>query len=232
METFLMIINVFAVVRMITSAVMCVYGYKWSKGLIATMSIYTGVALGGIVFLIGMKMGAPIDTIIIVPIIASGFSAMAYKNVLLNHFLAGFLLAVKISFMIILKIVEYSRMGSEFTIFVIPVIIGIVAGLLVCVKYNNYILIACAAYIGATEFVPSLFSFLNKTMFVLTEDISFIFDPVSFILSIFGITIPSGGEVFLILLIGGLSFYYQRRMLIQREIDLSGVVVDDRKLKD
>lgn len=231
MEIFLWIINVFAVVRMLTSAIMCVYGYKWSKGLIATMSIYTGVALGGIVFLIGMKVGAPIDTIIIVPIIASGFSAAAYKNVILNHFMVGFLLAIKIAFMVILKFVEYFRIGSEFTIFVVPVIIGIIAGLLVCIKYNNYILIACSAYIGATEFVPSIFSFLNKTMFVATGDISFIFDPVSFILSIFGITIPSGGEVFFILLLGGVSFYYQRKILIQKGINLSGVVIDDRKLK-
>lgn len=231
MEIFLIIINVFAVVRMLTSAIMCVYGYKWSKGLIATMSLYTGVALGGIVFLLGMKMGAPIDTIIIVPIIASGFSAAAYKNVILNHFMAGFLLAVKVSFMVILKLVEHLRIGSEFTIFVVPVIIGITAGLLVCIKYNNYILIACAAYIGVTEFVPSVFSFLNKTMFVATGDISFIFDPVSFILSLFGITIPSSGEVFFMLLLGGLSFYYQRKILIQKGISLSAVVIDDRKLK-
>ncbi len=231
METMIMIVNLFIVVQTVTSAIMCVYGYKWSKGLIAVMSSYVGGAIGiAISAMLINDVGAQI--LFIIPICAIIFSKLAYDIITLNHFLAGFLLAVKVSFMIITKIYEYSSSDNIEMLFILPIVIGIIVGVEACRKFNKYIVLACVAFIGATEFVPKLFEFINGTLFVATGDISFIFDPISFVLSLFGIEIPSGGEVFCILVLGIASFYYQKKKADMQGIDLSTTIMDDRNLKN
>ena len=94
METIIIFANLFIVVQAVTSAIMCVYGYKWSKGLIAVMSSYVGVALGTVISMILIDGGVGFEILIIIPICAVAFSKLAYEIVALNHFLAGFLLAI------------------------------------------------------------------------------------------------------------------------------------------
>lgn len=45
METLFLIADIFAIIQTVSSAVMCVYGYKWSRGLIAVMSSYIGTVI-------------------------------------------------------------------------------------------------------------------------------------------------------------------------------------------
>ena len=64
----------------------------------------------------------------------------------------------------------------------------------------------------------------------MTGDYSFIFDPTSFLLSLFGIEIPSGGEVFFILLLTIGGFYFQKVRAESEGKDLSRKLVDDRNI--
>lgn len=228
MEIIFIFANLFIVVQTVTSAVMCVYGYKWSKGLIAVMSSYVGVAFGAALSMILIDEGVGLEIFIIVPIFAVAFSKLAYEIVALNHFLAGFLLAVKISFMILTKMYEYSMIESSELLFILPILIGVIAGMAAYRKFNKYIHIACIAFVGVTEFIPKLFELLNRSLFVATGDISFIFDPISFILSLFGIEVPSGGEVLCILVFGVISFCYQKNKVDKLGLDFSQKIVDDR----
>lgn len=232
MEGIYLAVNLFIVIQTVTSAVMCVYGYKWSKGLIATMSLYVGAAIGMLICGLFLENTQDSSVLLIIPICMVIFWILAYKSITLNHFLAGFLLAIKVSFMLITKMYEYSLINDSDALLVLPIIIGIIAGFLTCTMFNKYILFACTAFIGVTEFVPKMFELVNKTLFVATGDISFIFDPMSFILSIFGITIPSNGEVFFMIVLGIISFYLQKNSAEKLGMNYKGTIINDRNLKE
>lgn len=231
MEGLYIIIDLFIVIQTVTSGVMCVYGYKWSKGLIAIMSSYVGLGVG-LLLSIPFIDSAGLGSLILVPICISAISGLAYTNIKFNHFMAGFLLAVKVSFMIITKMYESGMFGDIGWLFVVPIIIGIYVGGLSCTVFSGYIVLACLAFLGAIEFVPKIFEWINGTLFAVTGDWSFIFDPVSYILSLFGIEIPSSGEVICILLLSVGGFYFQKLRAEKEGINFSDKIFDDRKLKD
>lgn len=230
MEGIYLVVNLFIVIQTVTSAVMCVYGYKWSKGLIATMSLYVGAGIGVFVSAVLIERIQDPSVLIMAPLSMLIFWILAYKSITLNHFLAGFLLATKVSFMLVMKMYEYSIITDSDLLLALPVMVGLIAGCVTCLKFNKYILIACVAFIGVTEFVPKMFDLINKTLFVATGDISFIFDPLSFILSVFGITIPSNGEVFFMIVLGIVSFCLQYKNAERAGMDYGESIIDDRNL--
>lgn len=230
LELISIIFNAFIAIRLVVSSIMCVYGYKWNKGLIALMSTYVGAAIGLILFVMLVEGDAGGGSIVVVPICAVGFAGLAYKNIALNHFLGGFLLVTKISFMLITKAYEYGMSEEIAWLFVLPIILGVIGGVAFSTKFTGYVVISCLAFWGAIDFVPNMFQLLNGTLFAMTGDFGYIFDPASFILSIFGIEIPSGGEVFFILLVTAGSFYFQKVRAEREGIDLTQKLVDDRNL--
>ncbi len=230
MEGLYLVVEAFIVIQTVTSGIMCVYGYKWGRALIATASSYVGVAIGLVICIMLFESGFGVESFIAIPTCAAAFSAMAYKNITLNHFMAGFLLATKISFMIITKVFEYGMSDDIGGLLVLPIIIGIIGGIVSCTKFTGYIVLACLAFWGSIDFVPKMFEWINGTLFAMTGDYSFIFDPISFLLSLFGIEIPSGGEVFFILLLTVGGFYFQKNRAESAGKDLSRKLVDDRNL--
>lgn len=230
MEGLYLVVEAFIVIQMVTSGIMCVYGYKWGRALIATASSYVGVVIGLVVCIMLFESGFGIESTVAIPICAAGFATLVYKNITLNHFMAGFLLATKIAFMVITKAYEYEMAEDIGWLFVLPIIIGIMGGIASCTQFTGYIVLACMAFWGAIDFVPKMFEWINGTLFALTGDISFIFDPLSFLLSFFGIEIPSGGEVLCILLLTAGGFYFQKLQAEKEGKDLSRKLVDDRNL--
>lgn len=230
MEEFKIILGVFGLVETVCSGIMCVYGYKWSRGLIATMSLYIGFAIGMFASLSLLELtGEPI-VLLFIPIVMVALWSSAYKNITFNHFLAGFLLTIKVSFMLLLLYVQNVGGQLELGLFLIPVFIGVISGTVICAKYNNHILILCTSFIGATEFVPNVMDYINKTSFAMTGDISYLFDPIGFLLGLIGIEIPSTIEILLILVVFIGGYYAQRKILEAKDIDLKGTIIDDRKL--
>lgn len=235
METFIVILDIFFVLRLISSSIMCVYGYKWRKGLIATTSTYIGLSLGLIAFYIFIDNNlfeveiSAILSIIIIPII---FFILAYKCIWLNHFLTGFLVANKLLFMILYRLMEADIMDADFDILMItPVIMGILVGIIISAFFTHRAVLVCIVYIGTVDLVLFISSLINKSLFLATSDISYIFDPKDLLLKIIGIDIPSALEVLFIVIVGVLSFIWQKNQLDKKGIDLSNRIVDDRKKK-
>lgn len=224
------VMDFFIIAQCITSAIMCVYGYKWRKGLIATMSIYIGIALGVVISGMLLNLGVGVGGLWAIPITALIFWYSAYKIVWLNHFLAGFLLTVKISYMIIYTLMDNEIMDANVGILLVaPIIIGIFSGIIILGIYNNYVVILCTSFIGAVELGSKIVEFVNNGMFVITQDIGYIFDPIEFILGIFGVDSVGLGEVVLILVFFICSFLWQRYLVIKNGIILSDTPFDDRK---
>lgn len=226
------LLDFFVIVQVITSAVMCIYGYKWRKGLIATMSMYIGFALGVLVTVILLNAGAGLISLWSIPVSMAIFWYCAYRIVTLNHFLAGFLLTVKISYMILYTIMDnglYSGDSDVALLLVLPIIIGVLSGFIIVAVYNNYVVILCISFIGAVELGSRIAEWINTGTFLATLDISLLFDPMEFILGIFGIETVGTLETILILLIFIVSFIWQKYKISKKGITLSDVPFDDRK---
>lgn len=230
MEIFKLISAVFGIVETICSGVMCVYGYKWSRGLIATMSLYIGFAISILVTVPLIGITEDFGMLLLIPIIMVVFWVAAYKNIVLNHFLAGFLLTIKVTFMLLLLYIQNTEVELNIELFLIPILVGIISGAVICSKYNNQILILCTSFIGAAEFVPKIMDYINKASFAVTGDISYIFDPISFLLGLIGIEIPSTTEILLVFIVFLGGYYIQKKTLEAKNIDLKGTIIDDREL--
>lgn len=222
-------IEAFIIFQTIISAVMCVYGYKWAKGLIATTSVYIGIYIGIFVAAFLVNSGTDEKTaIIVVPIVAFLFWGFAYIWKPLNHFLAGFLLATKVAFMIIEILMNNEIMDIDFEMLIgIPIVLGIIFGFVACSIFNNWILLLCVTFVGATNLVPHIFTWIDRGSFVITGDISYIMDPQSLILSLFGIEIPSFWEGFFIIAVFLGSFFWQKLLMKNNGINMNKIV-DDR----
>lgn len=225
----------FSILQMIAGGIMCVFGYKWSKGLIATVALYIGVVLG--FFLAGfcyikLDFDSGICLLIFVVTIVL-FDTLAYKNAKVNHFLAGFIVAVKLCFLLMLQIM---KLNVDFGgwIFVTPIIAGIIFGIVVLCKMNNRILVICTAYIGSTTFVSEAMNLLQKIQFARTGDFTIFYgDSIeSVLLKLLGIDIPTFLEFILIIACFSLSCYTQIRLLKNNGVSLSdNVIIDDRNLE-
>lgn len=229
MESVLIFYNIFTVFQTVVAAVMCLYGYKWSRGLIATVASYIGIGLGLFAMALGLEMGVKeLFCLIIFAVIAIGFVVLAYEWALLNHFLVGFIIATKLTFMILLQMAKISG-DINSSILVLPIIMGFVLGIVLVVKMNNKVLLICVAYIGATEFVPKIMSFLNKTAFAVTGDGGYLIstDPIELILSFLGIEIPSLFECILVIVLFFGGYFWQKRC-----VEMQGIVLDGSELVD
>lgn len=206
------------------------YGYKWSKQLIAIASLYIGSVLGIGVTVLLLKFGVGLVALWAIPIITIIVIDLAYKSIIVNHFIAGFLLSIKLAFLFIMTVNQISYVIPADMFLILPILIGIIAGIFVVIKANNSIVLLCISFIGVTEFVPKLFDMANKTLFAATGDINFIFNPQSFILGLIGIDIPSVFEGIVIVLAFIASYWYQKNKIDALGINLSGLILDDRNI--
>lgn len=226
------IINAVTLVRFITSIVMCVYGYKWKRGLIATTSIYIGVFLGALLlYCLGKIDIINIETSLIlslfVPII---FFILAYRWIRLNHFLIGFITSTKILFMLLYGLMDKNIIDIDASIlFVVPLIIGVIVGCVLSTYLKYSAVLLCLAYIGSVDLVLNLFDLINKGLFIASGDISYIFDIEDILMQIIGIDIPSFWESVFILAVTIFSFIWQSSVLRKRGVNLSDYIIDDRK---
>lgn len=230
-EFFPILINAFFVIQIVTAGAMCIYGYKWRKGLIATLSIYIGIAIGIAIAaaIIRQSYNNITFALILIPIVAVIFYSLAYKWIPLNHFLTGFLVGNKLAFMIIYNLMKSSAVKFDFTILmVLPIVIGLIAGFVLCSIFTHVAVLVCLVYIGSVELVSGIFDIINKSLFVATGNISFIFNIEDILLKIVGVEVPSFLEMVVIIIVGIASFILQKNLMERDGINLSDRIVDDR----
>lgn len=225
------LLNTFFIIQTVSAGAMCIYGYKWRKGLIATLSIYIGIFIGVLIASAIIKQNYENITlgILMIPIITIVFYWLAYSWIALNHFLTGFLVANKITFMVIYNLMRSDVIDFDFgVLMIVPLLVGIVAGIIICCYFTYIAVLSCIVYIGTVELVTGIADLINKSLFVSTGDIRFIFDIEDLLLKLVGVDVPSFWEVIFILLIGSVSFSIQKTILEEEGINLSNVIVDDR----
>lgn len=225
------IINIISVIQIVSAGAMCIYGCKWRKGLIATLSIHIGIFLGVALaaILINQSYENVTIAVILIPVIAIVFYIFAYTSIALNHFLTGFLVGNKLAFMILYNLMESDALDFDIGVLLIaPLLAGLISGIIICCKFTHHAVLTCIVYIGAVEFVTGIFDIINKSLFMATGDISYIFDLNGMILKLMGAEVPSFWEVVFILLVGIFSFVFQKKQLEEKGIDLSNKIVDDR----
>jgi len=177
-----------------------------------------------------LEAGAEEISFIAIPIVAFMFYGMSYRSTTLNHFLAVFLVVVKVSVLVIIFFAQNGMIRINTSLlFWLPILLGAILGCIGCIVFNNYILLLCVSYIGATELVPKIMDLINGTLFAATGDFGHILslEPTEIILSFLGIDIPSPLEIILIMIIFVGSFYLQMYIVKRQGIDLSKAILDD-----
>lgn len=231
LSVIIFIINALALIRFATSTIMCVYGYKWRRGLISITSLYIGLVIGAFLleFLLELNI-MEIDLCIIVSLfVPILFSVLAYKWIWLNHFLIGFIASTKLLFMLIYGIMDKGIIDFNIdTLFSVPIIIGIAVGVFLSTHLKYAAVLLCLAYIGSVDLVMNFFDLLNKGLFIATGDIRYIFDIKDVIMQLVGIDIPSLSESVVIFVVTTISFIRQSSLLQKEGIDLSDYIIDDR----
>lgn len=220
----------FMVAEGIVSLAMGFYGYKWRKGLIATASLYIGVGIGilcaGLLLNVGVALGEALIVLVGVPV---AFWFIAYKIIPLNHFLAGFLLTLKISYMILYTLQDNEILQLDIKVFfILPIIIGIISGSILLICYNNYIVILCLSFISAVNFGTKIAEMIDKGTFLIKPDIGYFLN-LDTILNCLGIETVTLLDVVIIMGFFALFFTIQKNRLIKYNIDLTDVPMDDRK---
>lgn len=235
LEAFPYILNAFFIVQIVSGGAMCIFGCKWRKGLIATLSVRIGIVLGLLFAAFLLKQSMDLLTLAFFSIFAIAiiFYVLAYKWVPLNHFLTGFLVGNKLAFMVVYRIMSEGGAKLNITVLlVVPLIVGLIAGFVVSSIFNYYTVTICIVYIGTVELVTGIADIINKTLFLATGRISYIFDLEDILLKVVGVEVPSLLEVVFILIVGIASFMWQRYLLLESGKDLSQTIVDDRNYKE
>lgn len=232
---FLAVVGVM-ILKVITSVLMGLFGVRWQKGLIGmtgciigfnagfvtAMHLYFRLELGEISFIV-----IPIETIIC--------GILAYRNLTFNHFLVGFLVADKISFLILEVLMDNNVIDFDLGILVIiPVVVGIIVGCIGCKFFVYKIMISCLALISAINLEPIIEKWVNRGLFATTGDVGFVLetDPTKLILQVIGIEVPSLLGCFLMILLFGIFFAIHYFYIKKQGLELSEYVINDRKLND
>ncbi len=212
-DKIVIVTNAIVAMQAVTSGIMCIYGYKWSKGLIGIMASYFGGAIGLVISYYLIESGEQVDSLLAIPICAAIFMVMAYNIPWVNHFSAGAIIGTKVSHMIGFALMQEGIIDYDIeALLVVPLIFGLIVGLITSGIFKNYVVILCMAFIGAINVVPDIVELMNGSLFAITGDIGYIFDPIDFILSFFGIETISGIEVVGIIIVFVISFFVQKKL--------------------
>ena len=224
------------ILKVITSVLMGFFEVRWQKGLIGI----TGYIIGfnaGFVTAIYLYFRLELEEIsfVIIPIEMIICGRLAYRNLTFNHFLVGFLVADKISFLILEVLMDNNIIEFNLGILVIiPVVVGIIIGCIGCKFFVYKIMISCLALISAINLEPIIEKWVNRSLFVTTGDVGFVLesDPTKLILQIIGIEVPSLLGCFLMILLFGIFFAIHYFYIKKQGLALSQYIIDDRKLND
>lgn len=180
-----------------------IYGaLKWRKGLLSTTACYWGIVLGfagGGIIAYALDMPAVIFITIIIGAIV--FPIMTYLIPAVNRFVLGFLVTMKLLYMLTTYLCKEGIM--EFSVALIsPLIIATVLGVLFMIMREMSVLpfaLGCV-FIGASQLAPTIAKYINQFIFGITQDFSLLFDPIDFIFALFKIELTDGWTLLLMII--------------------------------
>lgn len=177
---------------------------KWRKGLLTTTAFYWGIVLGClsglfITFLLDADIGVVIITIIIGAVI---FPILTYCFPAVNRFVLGFLVTMKLLYMLTTYLCKNGSMGFE-TAIMLPLVLGTILGIVFMLLRQLSVLpfaLGCA-FLGASQVAPTIAKYINQIIFGITHDYSLLFDPVDFIFALFKIELTDGWTLLLMIVL-------------------------------
>lgn len=180
-----------------------IYGaLKWRKGLLSTTACYWGIVLGfagGGIIAYALDMPAVIFITIIIGAIV--FPIMTYLIPAVNRFVLGFLVTMKLLYMLTTYLCKEGIM--EFSVALIsPLIIATILGILFMFMREMSVLpfaLGCV-FIGASQLAPTIAKYINQFIFGITQDFSLLFDPIDFIFALFKIELTDGWTLLLMII--------------------------------
>lgn len=168
---------------------------KWRKGLLTTLAVYWGIVLGTlsglfISFLFDVSLLVLILTIMIGAII---FPTLTYCVPAVNRFVLGFLVTMKLLYMVTTYLCKNGNMEFE-TAIVLPLIMATLIGIVFMILRQLSVLpfaLGCV-FLGASQIAPTVSKYINQVIFGITHDYSLLFDPIDFIFALFKIELTDG----------------------------------------
>ena len=215
LSTFIEGIAIFQIVSDIFAATLgaclCFGALRWRMGLITTVATYWGIvfgfAFGYISFISSGKVAPFIICVLIGGII---FPILTYKVPAVNRFVVGFLVAMKLCFMITTVLTKDGKMsiGSMITI---PVIVGTIVGiaLMLWTQISISAFVIACSFIGASQIAPIISKYINQFQFGVTGNISYLFDPYDFVFALFKIELTDKWTLIFMIIFMALGIYAQ-----------------------
>lgn len=168
---------------------------KWRKGLLTTTAFYWGLVLG---FLCGILMFFFLDSDIAITILttivgAVIFPILTYCIPAVNRFVLGFIVTIKLLYMLTTYWCKNGNMGFE-TAIIMPPIIAIILGVVFALLRQLSVLpfsLACV-FLGASQLAPTIAKYVNQIIFGITQDYSLFFGPIDIIFALLKIELTDG----------------------------------------
>lgn len=168
---------------------------KWRKGLLSQTAFYWGVVLGLIIGVISVFSADAEPALILLTAAMGGiiFPILTYTIPAVNRFVLGFLVTMKLLYMLTTYLCKNGDMEFEVAI-TLPLVLGTIMGVIFMMLRQLSVLpfsLGCV-FLGASQLAPTVAKYVNQFIFGITHDYSLLFDPVDFIFALFKIELTDG----------------------------------------
>lgn len=192
------------VIQVIFGAGLCFGALKWRRGSLTTTAVIWGLALG---FSLGFSIIYAGDGDLNVLLITCGLGALifpilTYTVAGVNRFVLGFMFGTKFVAMITTVMFKEGTMDFEMA-FMIPFLCGMLIGLIMMVWVQMRVLpfVLCCTFIGASDIAPTVSEWVNRISYSISGDISYLFDPIDLLFSLFKIELTDAVTLFVMIVL-------------------------------
>lgn len=190
----------------------CFGALKWRKGLMTTIATYWGLFLGltlGIMLTINLDNPIWLPICVVVGVIL--VPILTFKVPAVNRFIVGFIVAMKITFMITTVSMKNGDM-SIVEALMIPLLIGTLVGIVLMLwtqlSVGTYVI--ATSFLGAAQTAPSISDIINYVESGITGDIWW--DPYDVLFAYFKIELTDFWTlvVLIIMMVIAIVFTYKK----------------------
>lgn len=186
LENLLLFQIVSSIIKVTIGVGLCFGALKWRRGLLTSTAIGWGFVLGVLCAMALSPSGDGTLLFILIGVIA--LPILTYSIPGVNRFMLGFLVSSKLLFMLTTVLAKEGGMDVGEAI-VLPLVGGTVAGvaLMAWTSMRVSAFVLGCTFIGASEIAPVISEWINRILFSVTGNITYLFDPVDMIFALFKI---------------------------------------------
>ena len=177
---------------------------KWRKGLLTTTAFYWGLILGffGGAFIFYSLDVTPAIIIVTIAVGAIAFPILTYRIPAVNRFVLGFLVTMKLLYMLTTYLFKNGNMEFS-TAIVLPLIAATILGIFFMLLRQLSVLpfaLGCV-FLGASQIAPTIAKYINQFIFGITHDYSLLFDPIDFVFALCKIELTDGWTLLIMIIV-------------------------------